>query len=207
MRTTPLSTPLLSCLHATISRNLSDSEQGGLHRLETHLVNANGPGLLGGRGHHPHVGRRRLRHHPGARKSPPVSTRPCVCLLLAVSSLLSLLSPCAHQSLTCHLLHQVVDGNWGAHVAIPKHSINEKEIPIFNLCRDAGSARPQVLSFCPPQGLMRSGPSPFLSDPLCTSLIARKRNQKMHISTVCLGVATGSGTDFIAHPAHRHRWL
>lgn len=143
MRTTPLSTPLLSCLHATISRNLSDSEQGGLHRLETHLVNANGPGLLGGRGHHPHVGRRRLRHHPGARKSPPVSTWPCVCLLLAVSSLLSLLSPCAHQSLTCHLLHQVVDGNWGAHVAIQKKALKEMIYAAPNQCGFAG-ARLQV---------------------------------------------------------------
>jgi acetamidase/formamidase len=43
---------------------------------------------------------------------------------------------------------QVVDGNWGAHVVIPKHSINEKDIPIFNLCRDAGSSRQQVLWFC-----------------------------------------------------------
>jgi len=34
---------------------------------------------------------------------------------------------------------QVVDGNWGAHVTIPKTAINEMEMAPFSLCFGAGS--------------------------------------------------------------------
>ena len=59
-----------------------------------------------------------------------------------VFAFISFVSLC-HQSLTCHLLHQVVDGNWGAHVAIQKKALKEMIYAAPNQCGFAG-ARLQV---------------------------------------------------------------